>query len=129
MSGLRETDRGHAVPRIADVIRRARVATHLAAPLPHFRHAVLAHAENDVAFLLSQMLAHHHVRFLRIGFILVVARYDLVVAAPVILEIIKAPFCETLRILFLVLPTGDATTARLRAGRRIDSSLESELVD
>src|ERR1035437_4235532 len=62
--GLPGTDFAHAAPRVMDVIRRApALPADFSAPLPHLAHAVLAKAENDVAFLRRELFAHERVGF------------------------------------------------------------------
>ena len=128
---LRETDAGHASPRVADVAGGApAVAAHFRAPLPHVTHSVLAEAVYDVAVGFVEGPAHDRIRLLQFRQVLLVL-VDVAagVRAPVILQIIEAPLGVTLCVLGLVLVACRKPGTRGRAGRRINAGPQTLAVD
>ena len=127
---LFKADAAHAFPGVDDVASGApATAVDRAAPFPHFSHAILAEAENDVAVLLAQQIAHDRIGINRASVIRGsfapernvrqvrnISRCHAAVTAPVVFQIIKAPLRIRLRILPLVLPARRATAAGPRAG-------------
>src|SRR5271166_5638245 len=112
---LGEADARHAAPRVGDIAGGSpAVAADLVAPFPDVVHAVLAEAEDDIAVLGPEHPAHQVVGFLVVG--AAGSFFDITVAAPVVLEVIKAPLGEPLGVFPFMLVAGHAAAAGLRAG-------------
>src|SRR5690349_2380761 len=97
------------------------------APLPDPAHTVLAQVENEIAVLSTENFAHEPVGFFQSGPAGVFG--DVTVGAPIILEEIKTPFGEALRIQFLVLVRADMAGTGERARRSINAGLQTFGVD
>ncbi len=141
---LLETNAAQAAPGVGDVPGGApAIAVHLAAPFPDVAHAILAKAENNVAFLLAQALAHERVGrdklrlpgARRLETAPVGGGYGIIrritpllfhfgpVAAPVVFQIIETPVRVSLRVLHFMVEARRTSAARPRAGRGIKPGL------
>src|SRR5262245_4776821 len=127
VAGLRETDLGETLPRVADVAGRApTVAAGISAPFPDIAAAVLAQTVNDVAVHLLQRLMHLVVRRAQFGDRFAFA--DLAITAPVVLQVVEPPEGELERILVLVAVAAGVTLAGPRTGRDVNAGFESQAV-
>ena len=115
-------------PPVEHVACRApALSADLYAPGAHVVIPVLAEREQDVAVLRLERIAHDAIR--THGAFHAFAGSNLPVGAPVVLQVVKAPFGIGLCILRLVLPAAFASSACLWPRRRIDPGLEPLGVD
>ncbi len=101
-----------------------KLPTDLATPLPDVVSPVLAQAEQDVAVLRRQNGAHQPIRLLHLRLRVILRR----VLAPVVLEEVKSPGRELVRVLLLVPKTSLVFAAGERRRRRIQSCLHAHAV-
>src|SRR5437762_3015575 len=97
MAVLIEADAGQTAPGIGDVARRApEIAADFRAPFPDVTISVLAEAVNNIAVSFSERRLHHSIRLLAIRQFGIPGYLS--IRAPIVLEVINAPFGVSLRI-------------------------------
>ena len=99
----------------------------VAPPRAHVLHPVLAERKDYVALLVAKRGAHDEIWVHRAMDAL--PEGDIVVVAPVVLEIVKAPVSKGLRVKLLVLPAARGAPAGKGTGTRIDAGLEPLCMD
>ena len=99
----------------------------IAPPRAHVLHPVLAERKDYVALLVAKRSAHDEIGVHRAMDAL--PEGDIVVVAPVVLEVVESPVGKCLRVELLVLPAARGAPAGKGAGTRIDAGLEPLRVD
>ena len=114
---LAHGDTAQRLPGIDDILGRPpAVAPGGFAPLPYVPHAVLANAVNDVAVLLSEFTLHDQIGFHeRRDRHLFLLMENLVIAAPVVFQVINPPLRISRGIERLVAPRSELACTCRRA--------------